>query len=235
MSYVTGKIIKELREKKKLTQKQLGDILQVSDKTISKWETDRGLPDIGLISHLAEALGVSVAELLMGEYTENGNISGNMKKIVFYVCPICGNVIQAIGRGSYSCCGIMLPTAEIEESDELHEIKVEEIDHEYFLHMRGVLCNILVCLAVWCGTKLKSESAKLIMIFWCLFAFITSGFEHSIANMTLLTVSLLAPFEKAVSLSGYFYNLSIVTLGNMVGGIVFVAVPYYLASKKKEV
>lgn len=103
------------------------------------------------------------------------------------------------------------------------------------LFMRGVLCNILVCLAVWCGTKLKSESAKLIMIFWCLFAFITSGFEHSIANMTLLTVSLLAPFDKAISFSGYFYNLSIVTLGNMVGGIVFVALPYYLAAKKKEV
>jgi nitrite transporter NirC len=103
------------------------------------------------------------------------------------------------------------------------------------LFMRGILCNILVCLAVWCGTKLKSEAAKLIMIFWCLFAFITSGFEHSIANMTLLTVSLLAPFEKTVSLGGYFYNLSIVTLGNMVGGIVFVALPYYLAAKKKEV
>lgn len=135
MSYVTGKIIKELREKKKLTQKQLADILLVSDKTISKWETDRGLPDIGLISHLSEALGVSVAELLMGEYTENSNQSGNMKKILFYVCPICGNVIQAIGKGSYSCCGIMLPVAEIEEGDELHGIKVEEIDHEYFLHM----------------------------------------------------------------------------------------------------
>jgi transcriptional regulator with XRE-family HTH domain len=135
MSYVTGKIIKELREKKNFTQKQLADILLVSDKTISKWETDRGLPDIGLISHLAEALSVSVAELLMGEYTENSNQSGNMKKILFYVCPVCGNVIQAIGKGSYSCCGIMLPVAEIEESDEIHEIKVEEIDNEYFLHM----------------------------------------------------------------------------------------------------
>lgn len=90
MSYVTGKIIKELREKKKLTQKQLADILQVSDKTISKWETDRGLPDIGLISHLSEALGISVAELLMGEFMENNNRSGNMKKILFYVCPVCG-------------------------------------------------------------------------------------------------------------------------------------------------
>lgn len=135
MSYITGKVIKELREKKKFTQKQLADILQVSDKTISKWETDRGLPDIGLISHLAEALGVSVAEILMGEFVENDNRSGNMKKLLFYVCPVCGNVIQAIGKGSYSCCGIMLPTAEIEEVDEIHNIKVEVIDNEYFLHM----------------------------------------------------------------------------------------------------
>ena len=92
----------------------------------------------------------------------------------------------------------------------------------------------LVCLAVWCGFKCKSESGKLIMIFWCLFAFITTGFEHSIANMTLLTISLLAPMEAAVTIGGYAYNLIVVTLGNMVGGILFVAIPYYLISKKKE-
>lgn len=103
------------------------------------------------------------------------------------------------------------------------------------LLIRGILCNTLVCLGVWCGIKCKSESGKLIMIFWCLFAFITTGFEHSVANMTLLTIALLKPYEQAVSLSGYIYNLSTVTLGNMIGGILFVAVPYYLASKNKEV
>ena len=103
------------------------------------------------------------------------------------------------------------------------------------LLVRGILCNILVCLAIWCSFKCKSESAKLIMIFWCLFAFITSGFEHSIANMTLLTIGLLEPYSAGVSISGYVYNLSVVTLGNMIGGIVFVAIPYYLISKKKEV
>lgn len=88
---------------------------------------------------------------------------------------------------------------------------------------RGVLCNALVCLAVWCSFKLKSESGKLIMIFWCLFAFITSGFEHSIANMTLLSIAL---FSEAISIGGYFYNILVVTLGNMIGGILLVAVPY---------
>lgn len=99
---------------------------------------------------------------------------------------------------------------------------------------RGILCNILVCLAVWCGTKLKSDAGKLIMIWWCLFAFITCGFEHSIANMTQLTVALLAPSGQAVSLAGYVYNLLTVTLGNMIGGILFVAVPYYIAQIKDQ-
>lgn len=103
------------------------------------------------------------------------------------------------------------------------------------LLMRGILCNFLVCLAVWCGFKLKSESGKLIMIFWCLFAFITTGFEHSIANMTLMAVGILNPMGTAVSIGGYFYNLLMVTLGNMIGGIVLVALPYtYVATVHTE-
>jgi nitrite transporter NirC len=101
------------------------------------------------------------------------------------------------------------------------------------LILRAVLCNILVCLATWCGYRCKSESGRLIMIFWCLFAFITSGYEHSVANMTLLTASLFAPFGEAVSVGGYFYNILTVTLGNMLGGIVFVALPYAVISAKK--
>lgn len=103
------------------------------------------------------------------------------------------------------------------------------------LLLRGVLCNILVCLGVWCASKCKSESGKLIMIFWCLFAFITCGFEHSIANMTLLTVALLSPMEAAVSGGGYLYNLLVVTLGNMLGGILMVALPYHIIAKRKDV
>ena len=102
------------------------------------------------------------------------------------------------------------------------------------LFFRGVLCNILVCLAVWCGYRCKEETAKLIMIFWCLFAFISSGFEHSVANMTLLTIGLLAPGTAAVSVAGYAYNLLAVTLGNMAGAILFLAIPYHLISKKTQ-
>lgn len=133
MSYVTGNTIKELREKKGYTQRQLAEILCVSDKTISKWETGKGLPDVGIIGELASSLGVSLAELLTGEYTENKNRSANMKKMAFYVCPVCGNVIQAAGNGSYSCCGILLPELETEEPDEEHTMQVEVVDGEYFV------------------------------------------------------------------------------------------------------
>lgn len=97
---------------------------------------------------------------------------------------------------------------------------------------RGILCNFLVCLAVWSASRATSDAGKLIMILWCLFAFITTGFEHSIANMTLLTIALLNPMDQAVSVGGYFYNLALVTFGNMIGGIVFVALPYFAASRK---
>ena len=102
------------------------------------------------------------------------------------------------------------------------------------LFFRGILCNLLVCLAVWCTFRCKEDTAKLIMIFWCLFIFITAGFEHSVANMTLMTIGLLSPGAATVSVGGYIYNILFVTLGNMVGGIVFMAIPYYLISRKNN-
>lgn len=100
------------------------------------------------------------------------------------------------------------------------------------LLFRAIFCNILVCLGVWCTFRCKEETAKLIMIFWCLFTFITAGFEHSVANMTLLTIGLLSPNGADVSVVGYIYNIGVVTLGNMIGGVLFMAVPYYIISKK---
>ena len=133
MSYVTGKTIKELREKRKLTQKELAEQISVSDKTISKWETGKGLPDIAIIEDLAKSLGVSIAELLTGDLRENENPSGNMKKILFYVCPICGNIITSVGQGTFSCCGVTLPPLEAEACEETHQIQVETVDHEYYV------------------------------------------------------------------------------------------------------
>ncbi len=101
------------------------------------------------------------------------------------------------------------------------------------LFLRGILCNMLVCLAIWCSFKLKEEIAKLIIIFWCLFAFITIGFEHSIANMTLLSVALMIPNSPAISMGGLAYNLFWVTLGNFVGGAVFIGAAYWFIAKEK--
>ena len=104
--YVTGAAIRQLREKKKMTQTQLAQRLSVSDKTVSKWETGRGLPDITLLEPLAGALGVSLPELLSGEQIVNQNRAANLLRGKFYVCPICGNVICASGAAVVSCCGI---------------------------------------------------------------------------------------------------------------------------------
>ena len=98
---------------------------------------------------------------------------------------------------------------------------------------RGILCNVLVCLAVWCSMKMKSESGKLIMTFWCIFAFVTCGFEHSVANMTALSLALMIPHTAAVSFGGAVYNLAYVTLGNIIGGAVIVAGSYWFISRNK--
>ena len=133
MSYVTGMVIKEIREKQNITQKELADTINVSDKTVSKWETGKGLPDIVIIEDLAKALGTSIAELLTGDLRKNENPAGNMKKMHFYVCPVCGNIITSVGQGSFSCCGITLPEQECENCDEDHMINLETVDQEYLV------------------------------------------------------------------------------------------------------
>ncbi len=132
-SYVTGATIKTLREKQGITQIELGNRLNVSGKTVSKWETAKGLPDISLLQPLSEALGVSVIELMNGEFVINRNKSSNMARIKFYVCPVCGNVIHSSGSTLISCCGITLPALEAEKADEKHILTVETMEDEFFL------------------------------------------------------------------------------------------------------
>jgi len=132
-NYVTGNTIRKLREAQSMTQAQLAEIIGVSDKAISKWETGRGYPDITLIETLAEALKVSVAELLSGHQIINRNISANMKRSKLYVCPICGNVIVATGEAQISCCGITLPPLEGENADDAHGITQERVEDETFV------------------------------------------------------------------------------------------------------
>lgn len=130
MSYVQNETIRALRERKALTQKQLAEKLCISDKTISKWETGKGLPDISLLEDLARALGVSLTELMTGDLQTNENRSANLRRMGFYVCPVCGNVITAVGKGSFSCCGIPLPVQEAQPEDNAHIITVEPVEDE---------------------------------------------------------------------------------------------------------
>lgn len=132
-SYVTGTTIRKLREKKNLTQAELAERIGVSSKTVSKWETGKGLPDISLLQPLAQVLGISVIELMNGEHITNKNISANMLRCKFYVCPLCGNLIHAAGSAVVSCCGITLPALETEEEDGEHVLTIENVEDEHFI------------------------------------------------------------------------------------------------------
>lgn len=131
--YVTGAAIKALREAATLTQSQLAERLSVSDKTVSKWETGRGYPDIALLEPIAAALRVSVAELLSGRTVVNTNVSANMRRCHFYVCPLCGNVLHSMGQAAVSCHGVTLPPLEAEEAEGSHAITVEAVEDEYLV------------------------------------------------------------------------------------------------------
>lgn len=131
--YVTGTVIKGLREGKGLTQAQLAARLQVSDKAVSKWETAKGYPDITLIEPLAQALDISVMELLSGDCVTNANRAGNLLRAKWYVCPICGNIIHSTGAAVLSCCGLTLPPLEPEAPDEDHAITLEPVEDEVYV------------------------------------------------------------------------------------------------------
>ena len=133
--YVTGSVIKELREKNQLTQAQLAEKIGVSDKTVSKWETAKGYPDISLLEPLAKVLGVSITELVTGNTVNNVNVSGNMIRSQFYVCPICGNIIHSMGEAVVQCHGILLTPCQAENTDENHMIFVERVEDEYYIRI----------------------------------------------------------------------------------------------------
>lgn len=135
-TYVTGSTIRLLRESKNMTQAELAHTLAVSAKTISKWETAKGLPDISLLEPLAAALGVSVLELMQGEPVINRNRAANLLRSKLYVCPVCGNVLHSTGQAVVSCCGVALPAqniSEAENADENHQLTVERVEDELFV------------------------------------------------------------------------------------------------------
>ena len=132
-NYITAAAIRSLREKRGMTQQALADRIGVSAKTVSKWETARGLPDISLLQPLSQALGVSLPELMNGEHIINRNTCANLLRSKFYVCPLCGNILHSTGDALISCCGIRLPPLEAEDVYGEHPIAVENVEDEQFL------------------------------------------------------------------------------------------------------
>ncbi|MDD4200644.1 MAG: helix-turn-helix domain-containing protein [Eubacteriales bacterium] len=128
-----GKLIYALRKNANLTQKQLADSLNISDKAISKWERGMGFPDVSLLSSLADVFGVGIDCLLSGELNENETSGGNMRNTKFYICPKCGNLLTGTDKVVVTCCGMKLPlSVPIKASDD-DLLSVEIIEGEYFI------------------------------------------------------------------------------------------------------
>ncbi|MGN0317783.1 MAG: helix-turn-helix domain-containing protein [Lachnospira sp.] len=159
--YVTGAVIKQLREKNGLTQSELAERLNVSDKTISKWETAKGYPDITLLEPIAKTFGVSVTELISGNTVSNMNVSSNVSRSKFYVCPVCGNVIHVMGEAAISCHGISLSPLCAECLDEFHNISVEIIEDEYYVQIKHEMTKLHYISFIAALSSDKIEMVKL--------------------------------------------------------------------------
>jgi transcriptional regulator with XRE-family HTH domain len=126
-----GRLIYELRKERDFTQLQLANRIHVSDKAVSKWERGIGCPDISLLPVLCETLGIDMETLLAGEIDANDMTGGNMKKLKFYICPQCGNLLTATEEAAISCCGKKLHALQPQKAEE--KLTVEKIDGEYFI------------------------------------------------------------------------------------------------------
>lgn len=116
-----------------MTQKQLADALAVSDKTISKWERGLGCPDVSLLPRVAELLGVSTDRMLGGDLQPQPADAGNIKKMRFYRCPCCGNIVTSSGETEISCCGRRLAALTPRPADAAHQPNIELVEDEYYL------------------------------------------------------------------------------------------------------
>lgn len=128
----TGRLIRDLRTEKGLTQVQLAGLINVSDKAVSKWERGLGCPDVSLLGTLSEVLEVNIDRLLEGELGENSE-AVTMNKIKFYICEKCGSVFTSLGGGELSCCGKKLSPLELKNADEAHALKLEEVEDEWYV------------------------------------------------------------------------------------------------------
>lgn len=129
----TGELIAALRKERGMTQRGLAEQLGVTDKAVSRWERGVGCPDVSLLPRLTELLGVDPNGLLSGALEENPMTGGNMKKLQFYLCPQCGNLMTATGQAAVTCCGKRLTPQTPAKAAEGERLTVEEADGMYFI------------------------------------------------------------------------------------------------------
>lgn len=132
----TGALIRALRLERGMTQRGLAERMNISDKTVSKWERGLGCPDVSLLPELSRILGVGLEHLLSGALDENDLVGGNMKKLRCYVCPSCGNLITASGEAGVTCCGKNLHPLEPKKAEEGDRLSVEKLENDYFISSR---------------------------------------------------------------------------------------------------
>ena len=137
-----GNLILNLRKEKKLTQKELADAMNISDRTISKWERGVGCPDVSLLHALSGILGVNIEKILIGDLSVNEAIKGNMKRIKFYVCSTCGNVLSATGETEASCCGRKLNPLVLQRDENTHGITVNEIENDLYITLQHEMTKV---------------------------------------------------------------------------------------------
>ena len=128
-----GELLSRLRKEQNMTQQQVAEALCVSPQAVSKWERGRGCPDISLLPELSTIFGVALGRLLMGDLAPEGTEVGNMKRIKFYVCPDCGNILTATGGGELHCCGRRLEPLAAKVMDDEHRVRVQEIEEDWYV------------------------------------------------------------------------------------------------------
>lgn len=130
----TGKLIRKLRTEKGLTQAQLSEKLMVSDKTVSKWERGLGSPDVSILPAICDLFDLPLENLLSGKVDENEMNNGNLKKMKFYACPVCGNLIFSTDAADLSCCGKKLTELTPRKAEGEQKLVMERADDIWEIH-----------------------------------------------------------------------------------------------------
>ena len=147
-----GQLIQRLRRESGMTQRELGNALHVSDRTVSKWERGVGSPDVSLLPALSGVFKVNIESLLNGALDENRADGGNMKRIQFYVCPVCGNIVTATGGAEIVCCSRRLEALKARPADEAHALHIETVEDERYITFthpmeKGHFLRFLACVS----------------------------------------------------------------------------------------